>query len=70
MKTLETQYKRIQDLPLFFSVETLAQIMGIGLANAYDLCHQKGFPAIFINRRIVISRDAFESWLLNNSSKK
>lgn len=65
MDILKTQYKRIHDLPLFFSVETLANIMGIGLANAYDLCHRKGFPAIFINRRIVISRDAFESWLKN-----
>jgi integrase len=58
-----TQYKRLQDLPLFFSVETLAEIMGIGLANAYTLCHSKGFPSIYINRRIVISRDGFETWL-------
>jgi hypothetical protein len=60
-----TQYKTIQDLPLFFPVETLAEVMGICLANAYDLCHRKGFPAIFIKRRIVISRDAFENWLKN-----
>lgn len=65
MDTLKTQYKTIQDLPLFFSVEILAKIMGIGIANAYDLCHRKGFPVIFINRRIVISRDRFEKWLEN-----
>jgi|LSQX01.3.fsa_nt_gb hypothetical protein len=67
MNTLEKKYKTIQDLPLFFPVETLAKIMGIGLANAYDLCHRKGFPAIFIKRRIVISRDAFIKWLENQS---
>ena len=70
MDTLKTQYKRIHELPLFFSAEVLAKIMGIGKANAYDLCHQKGFPAIFINRRIVISRDEFENWLQNQASKK
>lgn len=62
-----TQYKTMQDLPLFFPVETLAEVMDIGLANAYDLCHRKGFPAIFIKRRIVISRDGFENWLKNQS---
>jgi hypothetical protein len=67
MKALETRYKTIQDLPLFFSVETLAKIMDIGLANAYNLCHSKGFPAIFIKRRIVVNRDAFEKWLENQS---
>jgi len=69
MKTKQTQYKSIKDLPLFFSVETLAKVMGIGIANAYALCHSKGFPAIFINRRITINRDAFENWLLNQANK-
>lgn len=63
MDTLKMQYKTIQDLPLFFTVETLAEIMSIGLANAYDLCHRKGFPSIIVNRRIVVSRDAFQKWL-------
>lgn len=70
MDTLNTNYKRIQDLPLFFSVEVLAQVMGIGLANAYDLCHRKGFPSIFVGRRIVVSRDEFENWLQNQTRKK
>lgn len=60
-------YKKIQDLPLFFPVKTLAKIMGIGLANAYELCHRKDFPVLPINRRIVISRDAFEKWLDNQT---
>lgn len=58
-----TKYNSIANLPLFFSAEILSKIMGIGLANAYTLCHTEGFPAIVINRRIVISRDSFTKWL-------
>lgn len=67
---IKTQYKEISDLPLFFNVSTLAKVMGIGKANAYTLCHQKDFPSIFINKRIVISRDAFEIWIQNQTAKK
>ena len=62
--------KTLNDLPLFFNVATLAKVMGIGKANAYTLCHRRDFPSLFVNKRIVISRDEFEIWIQNQTAKK
>lgn len=52
-------------LPLTITVSEIAKALSISKKNAYDLCHQKGFPCIIVGKRYVISRIAFEKWLEN-----
>ena len=45
----------------FYNMKELAEIIPIGVSNLYALVHSDGFPAITINRRIVIPIDAFDT---------
>ncbi len=55
----------LEELPLSLSVSDVSRILGIGRANAYELCHSNNFPAIVIGRRIVVPKLAFIKWLEN-----
>lgn len=51
------------------SVRQLAEQLGVSLPKAYELAKQPGFPSIRIGNRIVIPKDAFQEWLIVNSSR-
>ena len=51
------------------SVRQLAEQLGDSLPKAYELAKQPGFPSIRIGNRIVIPKDAFQEWLIVNSSR-
>ncbi|NLD47338.1 MAG: helix-turn-helix domain-containing protein [Clostridiaceae bacterium] len=55
----------INQLPLSLTVSDIAKILGIGKANAYDLCNSEGFPSIKIGKRIITPKPAFISWFSN-----
>lgn len=55
----------LSQLPLTLKVDDVASVLGIGKANAYDLCHSKNFPSVIIGKRIVIPKPAFIEWLKN-----
>ena len=46
----------------FYTVKELTEIMPIGATNIYKLVHSDGFPAITVNRRIIIPIDKFNKW--------
>lgn len=46
-----------------YTVRETAKILGINVTAAYDLARQKGFPAFFVGRRIIISCSGLERWL-------
>lgn len=48
---------------LTYSIQEIAEMLGIHLITAYNLAKQQGFPAIRIGRRIVVPKAAFERWL-------
>ncbi len=50
-----------------YTVEEIGKILGVGRNSAYDLVHIKGFPKIQIGRKIVVPKEAFNTWL--NSQK-
>jgi len=52
-------------LPLTLTVTDLAKVLGIGKANAYDLCNSEDFPSVKIGKRIIIPKPAFVDWLSN-----
>ena len=60
MATTYTSYKQ---LPLSLNANDIAAVLGISRANAYTLMRAKGFPTIFIGKRMIVPRDKFIEWM-------
>ena len=59
----ESNYKSYDELPLFLNAATVAKVLGIAPSSSYELMHEKGFPALRIGSRIVVSKEAFIRWV-------
>ena len=53
----------LDQLPLALHANEVAAVLGISRAGAYALMHSKGFPTIFIGRRMIVNRDKFIQWM-------
>jgi len=60
---METTYTSYNQLPLSLSANDIAAVLGISRANAYTLMRAKGFPTIFIGKRMIVPRDKFIKWM-------
>ena len=56
----ESVYKSYDELPLFLNGEMVAKLLGISPSSAYELMHEKGFPAMPAENRLEPQR-LFES---------
>ena len=56
-------YKSFDQLPITLRADELAAVLGISRASAYTLMRSKGFPTIFIGKRMVVYRDKFIQWM-------
>ena len=54
----ESTYKSYDELPLFLNAATVAKVLGIAPSSAYELMHEKDFPAMRIGNRIVVPKEA------------
>jgi len=62
-------YKDFSELPMTLTAKDLVDILGIGKANAYELMRSDDFPSKRVsNRRIVVSKQAFEKWFNNETA--
>ena len=59
----ESKFKSYDELPLFLNAGTVAQVLGISQAGAYELLHQDGFPVLKIGSRLVVPKEKFLSWI-------
>ncbi len=59
----ESKYKSYDELPLFLNAETVAQVLGVAPSSAYELMHEKDFPALRIGSRIVVPKEKFRQWV-------
>lgn len=57
------RYTSLDQLPLTLSVKETAAVLGISRASAYDLFHAKGFPAIRVGKRLMVSKESLRSWM-------
>ena len=48
---------------LAYSVEELAEALGVGRNVAYALIHRADFPVIRIGRRVIIPAEGLRRWL-------
>ena len=61
-----SNYKNYEDLPLFLNAELLAKVLGVAVSSAYELMHEKGFPAMRIGARLVVPKERFIAWAESN----
>lgn len=54
---------------LCITVSQMAEKLGIGRINAYELARSQGFPSITVGRRILIPVAGLERWLEEQSGK-
>lgn len=59
----QSVFKSYDELPLFLSAKTIAQVLGISMAGTYELLHRKGFPVVKIGSRLVVPKEKFLSWI-------
>ena len=59
----ESIYKSYDELPLFLNAASVAKVLGIAPSSAYELMHEKDFPALRIGNRIVVPKEAFIRWV-------
>lgn len=49
------------------NVSEMAHQLGISKPKAYEVAKQKGFPAIFLGKRIIIPMEALQIWLMQSA---
>lgn len=59
----ESSFKSYDELPLFLNAKTVAQVLGISPAGAYELLHREDFPVLKIGSRLVVPKEKFLSWV-------
>jgi len=53
----------LRTLPAILTIEEVGHALRVSRNKAYELAHQKGFPAVRFGRTIRVPRDALIQWL-------
>ena len=61
----ESTFTNYDQLPLFLNANTVARTLGVSISSAYELMHEKGFPALRIGSRMVVPKEKFCQWVEN-----
>ena len=59
----ESIFTNYDQLPLFLKANTVAQVLGVSISSAYELMHEKGFPALRVGNRIIVPKEKFCQWV-------
>ena len=59
----ESTFTNYDQLLLFLNANTVAQTLGVSISSAYELMHEKGFPALRIGSRMVVPKEKFCQWV-------
>lgn len=54
---MKSTYTNIEDLPLTLNAREVAEVLRISKSKVYELAQSESFPAIRIDKRVVIPRD-------------
>ena len=60
-------FTNYEELPLFLSAKLVAQTLGISRSSAYELMHDKDFPALRIGSRIIVPKEDLRKWVADNT---
>ena len=56
-------FKSYDELPLFLNAEMVAKVLGVATSTAYELMHEKDFPALKIGNRLLVPKEKFQTWV-------
>lgn len=59
----ESTFTNYDQLPLFLNANTVAQTLVVSISSAYELMHEKGFPALRVGSRMVVPKEKFCQWV-------
>ena len=59
----ESVVKSYDELPLFLNADLLAKVLGVATSTAYELMHEKDFPALKIGNRLLVPKEKFRLWV-------
>lgn len=62
-------YSSWETLPLILQAKDVQMILGISKGKSYELMNSAGFPTIYLNKRMVVSKDKFFEWLNEDNRK-
>lgn len=62
-QNVQNQIFSKDQLPMILGADEIAATLGISRAKAYQLFHRVDFPTIKIDKRLLVSRDRFFTWL-------
>ena len=65
----ESIYKTYDELPLFLNADTVAKVLGISISSAYELMHEKDFPALKVGNRLIVPKENFKKWVEIKTNK-
>lgn len=57
------EYCNWDDVPLVLSAKDVQKILGLSKGKTYELMNSEQFPTIFVNKRMLVTKDAFIAWL-------
>lgn len=60
----------IEELPDMLTAEEVSQYLRLGKVSTYKLLKSEGFPSLYINKRVVVPKQAFLQWIDSNISEK
>lgn len=60
---MQQVYKSIDELPAMLTVKDVKILFCIGQAQAYELVHSEGFPAIKVGGSIKIPKHLLLNWI-------
>ena len=43
--------------------EMVAKVLGVATSTAYELMHEKDFPALKIGNRLLVPKEKFQAWV-------
>ena len=55
----ESMFKSYDEMPLFLNAEMVAKALGVATSTAYELMHEKDFPALKIGSRLIVPKEKF-----------
>ena len=64
------KFRSYDELPLMLTVTDVADVLGIGLAHAYEVVRRQDFPTITLGSRIIVPRDKFIQWIEEKTGEK
>ncbi len=56
-------------LPLILQAKDVQMILGISKGKTYEIMNSSDFPTIYLNKRMVVSKDKFYEWLNQDNRK-